>query len=72
LTKQEKLALLSEIFELDEGELKENISLEELDVWDSMAKLSLIELMDEKFQKILSGEQIRNLKTIKDIMDYME
>jgi acyl carrier protein len=37
-----------------------------------LAKLSLIALVDEKFGKSLTGEQIRAFKTVKDILDSME
>ncbi|NBK98813.1 MAG: acyl carrier protein [Erysipelotrichia bacterium] len=72
MTKQEKLALLEETFELEEGELKEDMSLSELENWDSMTKLSLIVLMDDEFEKKLTGEQIKGFITVKDILDFME
>lgn len=67
----EKLALLEDIFELDEGELKEEAKLDTLDYWDSMTKLSLIVLMDDEFDKKLTGNQIKGFVTVKDILDYM-
>lgn len=72
MTKQEKLALLEETFELEEGELKEDMNLSELENWDSMTKLSLIVLMDDEFEKKLTGEQIKSFVTVKDILDFME
>ena len=71
MTKQEKLALLEETFELEEGELKEDMNLSELENWDSMTKLSLIVLMDDEFEKKLTGEQIKSFVTVKDILDFM-
>lgn len=71
MTNQEKLALLEDMLELDEGVLNEEMKMEEIEGWDSMAKLSLIVLMDDEFGKKLSGEQINGFKTIKDILDYM-
>lgn len=72
MTNQEKLALLEDMMELDEGTLNESTAVNEIDEWDSMAKLSLIVLMDDEFGKKLSGEQIRSFVTIKDILDFME
>jgi len=69
---REKLVLLEDMLELEEGELKEEMRLSELEGWDSMAKLSLIVLMDDEFSKKLSGDQIRGFETIKDILDFME
>lgn len=71
MTDREKLASLEDMLELDEGVLNEEMKMEEIEGWDSMAKLSLIVLMDDEFGKKLSGEQINGFKTIKDILDYM-
>ena len=72
MTKNEKLALLEETFELDEGELNEESNLSDLENWNSMTKLSLIALMDMEFDKKLSGEQIRNFVSVNDILNFME
>lgn len=69
---KEKLALLEDIFELEEGELREEMELEGLSCWDSMSKLSLIVLMDDEFDKKLTGSQIREFVTVKDILSFME
>ncbi len=72
MTKNEKLALLEDMLELEEGELNEEMKLEDIESWDSMAKLSLIVLMDDEFSKKISGQQIRSFVTIKDILNFME
>lgn len=72
MTKNEKLTLLEETFELEEGELKEDMNLSELESWDSMTRLSLIVLMDDQFEKKLTGIQIKTFVTVNDILDFME
>lgn len=73
MTNNEKLRLLEEeVFELEEGELEEEVKLEDLEDWDSMAKLSLIVLMDDEFGKKLSGSQIKEFIIVKDILNFME
>lgn len=72
MTRQEKIRLLEDMLELDEGTLSEETILKEIDEWDSMAALSLIVLMDEKFNKKITGDQIKGFKSIKDIVDFME
>lgn len=72
MTDQEKIKLLEDAFELDEGTLTADIELSELDCWDSMAKLTLIVLMDEECGKTLKSDDIKKFVTIKDILDYME
>lgn len=72
MDKQKKLALLEDMFEMDEGTLKEETRLDDLDEWDSLAKLSLIVLMDDEFEKKLSGAEIKEFVTIGDILNYMD
>lgn len=71
MTDKEKIAMLEDMMELDEGTLSPETVLSELEEYDSMAKLSLIVLMDDEFSKRLSGEQIRLFKTVQDIIDFM-
>ena len=71
MTKEEKLALLDDMLELDPGTLKEEMDLSSIDEYDSMAKLSLIVLMDEECGKKLTGEKIREFKTVGDILSFM-
>jgi len=71
MKQEEKIALLEDMLELDGGTLKPETVLADIDEYDSMAKLSLIVLMDDEFSKRLSGEQIRLFKTVQDIIDFM-
>ena len=71
MTNQEKIAMLEEIMELDEGTLTEDTELSGVEEWDSMAALSLIVLLDEEFGKKITGKEVRALITVRDILDYM-
>lgn len=71
MSEKEKLALLEDMFELDEGDLSADTVLDDLDEWDSMSKLSLIVLMNDEFGKKLSGDDIKAFATIGDILAYM-
>ena len=71
MTQKEKIALLEDMLELDGGSLTPEMELTSIDEYDSMAKLSLIVLMDEECSKKLTGEQIREFKTVGDILTYM-
>ena len=68
MTEREKLALLEDMLELDEGELSADMALEDIDEYDSMAKLSLIVLMDDEFGVKLDGEMIKGFETVGDIL----
>ena len=69
---EEKLAMLEEVLEMDEGELKADMVLADIDEYNSMAKLSLIVMMSDEFSKKLSNEQVKKFVTVQDILDYME
>jgi len=69
---KEKLSLIEEMLELEAGSLSPEDSLDQYDQWDSLAALSLIVLLDENFSKQISGEKIKGLKTINDILRIME
>lgn len=71
MTQEEKIALLEEMLELDGGTLTPETELNSIDEYDSMAKLSLIVLMDDECGKKLTGEQIREFKTVQNILDFM-
>lgn len=68
---QEKLNLLEDILELDQDTLEVETRLDSLEEWDSVAAISLIALIDEHFDKILTGAMIKNFNTIQDIIDIM-
>ena len=66
-----KIALLEEMMELDEGTLTPETTLADIEEYDSMAKLSLIVLMNDEFGKKLNSAQIKTFQTVKDILDFM-
>lgn len=66
-----KLALLEEMMELEEGTLTTDKKLNEIEEFDSMAKLSLIVLMNDEFDKKINVNQIKSFQTVKDILDFM-
>ena len=72
MTNQEKIALLEETLEIDEGTLTEDMLLEDVEGYDSMAKLSLIVMMDDEFGVKLTGDMIKGFQTVGDILAVME
>ncbi len=71
MTQQEKIGLLEEMFEAEAGTLKPETALYTLQ-WDSMAMLSLIALVSEKFGKRLGGAQLKAFRSLQDVLDVME
>ena len=70
MTTEEKINELAEMFEVEAPVLTPETELGTLN-WDSMAKLSFIALVKGKFDKMVSGEMIRGMKTIADLLSVM-
>lgn len=69
---REKLALIEETLDTEEGELTPETMLADVDSWDSIAALSLIVMLDEHFSKTITSAQIKALNTVGDILAYMD
>lgn len=72
MTNEEKLALLEETFECDEGTLAPEMDLDDVDEYDSMTKLALIVMMDNEFKVKLNADTVRGFKTVNDILSLMK
>ena len=71
MTEQEKMEELVDVLEMDLGEFDRDTVLEEVETWDSVAVLSFIAFMNEKFDKIFHASEIAVCKTEGDLMDMM-
>lgn len=72
MTQEEKLALIAEILDCEEEDITPETVLANLDEWDSVAILSFIAMMDEKFDKSMKGSEIRQFVTVEDALKVME
>ena len=63
---QDFLSELTESIELEEGSLNLDTKIESIE-WDSLAVISCIALADEKFNVMLSGDELAKISTIGDI-----
>lgn len=71
MTDAEKLELLVRTIEADPEDLSPETVLENLDYWDSLAKLSLLAMFSNKFDRELNVNIIRGFKTVQDILQEM-
>ena len=71
MTQDEKMDTLAEIFDRDAAELSPDVKLDDIG-WDSMAMLSVIAMAKTRFNKKITGAQIREFKTVQDILAIME
>jgi len=72
MTNQEIINLIEDTFELEMNTLSANTSLLNLPEYDSMAKLSVIILADDEFDKKLTGETMRGFVSVGDIVDFLK
>ncbi len=68
---QEKIALLEDMLEVDEGTLTEDMMLEEIDEWNSLAYLSFSVLLSDEFDKKVAASEIKTYQSVKDLLDVM-
>ena len=66
----DKLKKLEEVFEMQEGTLRPDMRLDELE--ESMTRLSLIVMMEDDYGKKVKRSEVMNYTTVQDIVDSME
>lgn len=71
MTEQEKITELADILELDEEELNRDLLLEDCEAWDSVGVLSVIAVINDRFNRFPHADEIRALRTVGDLMDAM-
>lgn len=70
MTQEEKMEQLAEVFDVELSSLSSQTALDTLH-WDSMAMLSVIAVLKNQYSKKVSGSELRAMRTIQDILDYM-
>jgi acyl carrier protein len=72
MNKQQFLDGIAEILELDEGTLKGDEILADIDEWDSLAFLSVIAMADEEFDVVIQGDKLEQISTVNDLVALVE
>lgn len=68
---EEKLALLEETLECEEGTLSADMDLNDVDEYDSMTKLAVIVMLDDEFNVKVDSKTVRAFRTVSDILELM-
>ncbi len=71
MSEREKLAMLEDLLDLDEGTLSPDNELSSIEEYDSMSKLSLIVMLEDEFDVKVDGATIRGFNTVGDILAVM-
>lgn len=72
MERNEIIRMIEDMLDVELESLNEDSVLAEIPEYDSMTKLSLIVMCDDEFNKKLTGEQLIEFKSIKDILDFIE
>lgn len=68
----QKIALIEECMDVDDGTIKPSDELTDFEEWDSVTALSIIAMIDEHFHKTVTGDDIKKSRTVADILAMME
>ena len=72
MTEEQKFEELADILEVEVNEINRETVLTDIETWDSVAILSFISVMNDKFNKFPNASEIRSYVTVGDLMDVME
>ncbi len=71
MNRNEFLVALDEVLEEEEGTVKGDELLEDLDGWDSLAVLGFIAMVDEKLEQAIAPEHIAKCKSVSDLIQLL-
>jgi acyl carrier protein len=70
MTQEEKMEALALLFDEEVSAITPETKLEDL-IFDSVARMSLIALLSEKFDKRIGALEMKSLTSIQDILNLM-
>ena len=68
---EEIINIIVDTLEVEESELNENTRFADLDV-DSLDLVNLVVAFEKKYNFEIPDNEIKNLQTVKDVVDYVE
>ncbi len=72
MEKKDKLAILEDMMELEKGTLAPETELNDLEEWDSLSALSFVVMLGDEFGRKVTGQEVRNMETVQDMLNIME
>ena len=54
------------------GEINADTNYKDLDEWGSLASLSIISMIEEEYDKLITGADVRAKNSIKELYDFVE
>lgn len=72
MTEKERIEIIADILEMTADELSKDMVLEDIDTWDSIAVLSVISVMNEKYNRYPMAKEIQKNKTVGDLIEFLQ
>ena len=72
MSEKEKLELLEKAMEMESGQLKPEMILDDIVEYDSLATLSIMVMIEDEFGKKLSSKDFKSFVTVKDLLSAMD
>jgi acyl carrier protein len=70
--KQQLFGWLAGAFQMDAAEITMERTRDSIETWDSMGTLLLIAELDDKLHVTLSEDELKGLRSIRDIVDLLQ
>lgn len=64
--------IVSELFELDPSHIKDELTPEDVELWDSLNHLRLVSAVEEEFQVKLSMKEIESIRSVAALRTLVE
>lgn len=61
-----------QFFETDSSIFTAETEFKTLEEWSSLSALSILAMVDEEYDVLLKGEELRNCTTIQDLISFIE
>lgn len=71
MTDTEIIELLAEALEVDASALQTDTAIADVEEWNSLGWLSVMSLLDERFDVSLSAAEIRAMRTVADVLQHV-
>ena len=71
MTDERKIELIEDLLDVDAGTISPEMQLEDVENWDSMTALALIVMIDEECGRRITGNDVKAMRSVRDIMNIM-
>ena len=68
---QQKIELIEELLELDEGTLNCDANLDDIEEWDSLNKLAFMAKTRKLYGNSITPIELSKFRTVRDIIEYL-